>query len=120
MEDQKPDCEPATESAADSANQSSPDNPDVLPESAPADSSPVKEAVLDGEKSIPGDKDKRELTVLDLGVGVLLLTLMAFVVVNVYVMYVASRYNDTICKNSIDLAKVAALEGKDTDSWRVS
>lgn len=53
---------------------------------------------------------------LDLGVGVLLLTLMAFVVVNVYVMYVASRYNDTICKNSIDLAKVAALEGKDTDS----
>lgn len=64
----------------------------------------------------PVVKNNSGLTIIDLGIGVLLLTVLAFLAVNVYVLYIASDYNNRICRNSIEYVKVAAMDGRDTDS----
>jgi hypothetical protein len=61
-------------------------------------------------------KNNSGLTIIDLGIGVLLLTVLAFLAVNVYVLYIASDYNNRICRNSIEYVKVAVMDGRDTDS----
>lgn len=66
-------------------------------------------------KKTKGTK-KGDLTLIDLGFSALLLVLLAFLTVNVFVIYTASSYNASICQSSMDFVKVAALEGRDTDA----
>lgn len=52
---------------------------------------------------------------VELTVSVLLLVLLGFLCTNVYVIYIGRDYNDRICRESINRAAVAAMNGKDTD-----
>lgn len=55
-------------------------------------------------------------SLLELGISVFLLIVMAFLCTNVYMLHLGKTYNERICRDSIALAAQAALEGKDTEA----
>lgn len=57
---------------------------------------------------------KSSFTVLDLVVGVLILCIGLFLMVNCVILAMAQEYNRSICKESIALAATAAQEGRST------
>jgi len=55
-------------------------------------------------------------SLLEIGVAVFLLVVLAFLSTNVCVLLQGREYNDRICRQSISAAARAALDGKDTES----
>lgn len=55
-------------------------------------------------------------SLVELGVGVFLLVIVALISSNIYVLSLGKAYNDRICRDSIDLGARVALEGKDTEA----
>lgn len=53
--------------------------------------------------------------ILDIGVAVFLLTLLALLVANVYIMCLAKDYNEKACREATREAALAALSGKDVN-----
>ncbi|MBX9667228.1 MAG: hypothetical protein K2X93_06400 [Candidatus Obscuribacterales bacterium] len=55
-------------------------------------------------------------SLVELGVGVFLLVIVALISSNIYVLSLGKAYNDRICRDSIDLGARVALDGKDTEA----
>lgn len=55
-------------------------------------------------------------SLLEIGVSVFLLVIMAFLFTNVYILSLAKGYNDRVCYDSCLLAARAAFEGKSTEA----
>ena len=60
-------------------------------------------------------RQKSGHSVVELGVGVFLLIIFSLLCANIYVIYEARSYNDRICRESIEGAASAALDGENTD-----
>lgn len=61
-------------------------------------------------------KVKSSGSIVDLGLGVVLLIVVALLVGNVYIIYLARCYNDKACRDAILCAAAAIESGKDSEA----
>ena len=54
-------------------------------------------------------------SLLELGVAVFFLVILAFLCTNVYILHLGKSYNDRVCRDSMHYAAQAALDGKNKE-----